>query len=111
MVRSIAACTVRCSGSSRRLPTAKRAGLVELDGLVHAHATLRRDRADVAQHVLGVRAAAAQLRLALELAVDDAPVEVEEGQRLEPVGDGLAQHAARATPAVIARPPRPAITV
>src|SRR6185436_20456314 len=54
---------------------------------------LRRDRTDVAQQVLGDRTAAARLTLAFELAVDDAPVEVEEGERLQLVGDRIAQHA------------------
>ena len=52
---------------------------------------LRRDRADVAQQVLGDRAALALQRLALELLVDDAPVQVQEAERLEAVGHRLAQ--------------------
>ena len=48
--------------------------------------------ADVAQDVLGGRARAAALTLALELLVDDVPVEVEEGQRRQLVGECLGEH-------------------
>ena len=85
-------------GREQAVADGEGAGLVELDRAGPCHATFDGDGADVAQQVLGDRAAAAHLRFALELAVDDAPVEVQEGQRLQLVGDRLAQHALAATP-------------
>ena len=79
-------------GLEQAIADGEGAGLIELDELVH-QATFAATGADVAQQVLGDRAAAAHLRLALELAVDDPPVEIEEGERLQLVGDRLAQHA------------------
>jgi hypothetical protein len=79
-------------GREQAIADGEGAGLIELDGWF-IQATFAATGPDVAQQVLGDRAAAAHLRLALELAVDDSPVEIEEGERLELVGDRLAQHA------------------
>ena len=72
----------------------------------------RRDGPEVAQDVLGVRAGArARRACAASSRFDDVPVQVEERQRLEPVGDARRANSPRSDAFVIGRPPRPAITV
>ena len=90
--------------------------LVELDAVAVAIATSsvrpRRDDAEVAQDVLGVRPGAPRLARAQELALDELAVEVEEGEpvRLEPAFEDVARRAGASDAFVIARPPSPATT-
>ena len=91
--RSGSACTERCSGASSRLPTAKRADLVELAAVasVIRPAPRRRRRGRAACSRRAGRAAV--LARAFSSRSHELDVEVEEASaRAEPVGGGVVEH-------------------